>query len=90
MTSPGLRGAAKIRYAIGRWVRARGELSADPHGGGGLHVARTLQGAKSLKQYLKKKYGVEARVFACKIGEIIDITPGKIKTTKVKIVREVI
>jgi len=89
MTSPGLLGAKRIGYRLGSRVKAKGLRSANPHGGGKLHVARTEQDARGLAGYLRRAYKIKARIFLCEIGAVIDITSGKITTDRVRLLKEV-
>jgi hypothetical protein len=55
--------------------------------GGGIWVTGTLSNAIKLKKYFEKRYG-KARVFECEIGDVLYKNSYRIKTDKIKLIRE--
>lgn len=56
---------------------------------GGIWCAINLSNAKSLKRYFEKKYA-PARIFSCEIGNILFENLYRIKTDKVKLIKEIL
>ena len=82
LTNVGLLNAPQIQYVFGRWIRPREPLSSHARKGGGLWVAPTLSVARQYVRYLRKKHGITARVFKCRIGKILYRSSCRIKTDK--------
>ncbi|KKW23045.1 MAG: hypothetical protein UY67_C0029G0005 [Candidatus Kaiserbacteria bacterium GW2011_GWA2_52_12] len=80
LSSVGLLGATRKQYHFGVWNKPDEILSNHPRKGGGLWVAPTKSGARSLQRYIMRKYGISTRLFRCKIGAILHQTSCRIKT----------
>ena len=79
-----------IQYAIGQWTYPLEPISDDPDKGGGLWANPKKSDAFQLVKYVQKRYGQQARVFLCLIGEIL-CSPSsyRVKTDKVMLLEEV-
>lgn len=89
MKSVGLLGARPLKYRHSKWTRPLEPLSDHPRKGGGLWAVKKLSHARQIKKYLKKKHGINARIFHCRIGKIIYQSSYRIKTDKVMLLAEV-
>ncbi len=88
LTSVGLLGAAKLQYKVGEWVYPLEPLSDHPRRGGGLWVIRKRGAAFRMRRYLLDNHNLRARVFSCRIGDIILETSYRLKTDKVMLLDE--
>ncbi len=75
-----LLGAPHMKYVFNEWNRPKEPISPHPRKGGGLWVAPTKSAARGIQRYMKKKYGIETRIFSCKIDGIIHATSCRVKT----------
>lgn len=77
-----------MEFTVGEW-----KLEPYPTEGkidfGGIWVTANLGGAKTLKKYMSKKYRKDCRIFEVEIGDILYQNSYRIKTNKVKLLREV-
>ncbi|HKM19828.1 MAG TPA: hypothetical protein VJY47_01245 [Candidatus Dojkabacteria bacterium] len=92
LESLGLRDNPNIlQYSVGEWYSLPPEGIEDGKGDwGGIWLARTLSGAKSLKRYMEEKHGVGTRIFKSAIGEILFCNSGRVKTNAICMVEEII
>ncbi len=90
LTSLGLLGAVSIRYKIGRWVKPKEPLSNHPRKGGGLWVVKKLSDARGVEKYMLKKHRIIARIFQCDIGIILYESSYRLKTSKIRINKEIV
>lgn len=97
MKSLGLRKNPNIMtFEFDKWKKEKPQnIDRTANDFGGIWVAQSLSGAKSLIKYLKKKATKEGRpdlnhcrVFEVEIGEILYQNSYRVKTDKVKFVRE--
>ena len=56
---------------------------------GGIWCCEKLSSAKTLKKYFEKRYGT-ARVFECEVGNILFQNSYRTKTSKIKLIKEII
>ena len=73
-----------MQYKFNVWNKPLEPISNHPRKGGGLWVTPTLSIAKSYVKYLNKKHGITARVFKCKIDDIMFQSSCRIKTNKLR------
>ena len=83
LTSVGLLGAPQKQYYFGVWNKPDEILSNHPRKGGGLWITPKKSDAKSFQSYVLRKYGIETRIFRCKIGKILYKTSCRIKTDSI-------
>lgn len=97
MKSLGLRRNPNIMtFEVGKWIYEKPENNdRTSNDFGGIWVAQSLSGAKSLIKYLKKKAIKEnkpelnnCRLFEVEIGEILYQNSYRVKTDKVKFIKE--
>ncbi|MBD3195136.1 MAG: hypothetical protein GF317_08785 [Candidatus Lokiarchaeota archaeon] len=97
LKSLGLRKNPNIMvFPIGEWIfEPKNRINRSNADLGGIWVAQTLSGAKGLIKYMKKKALKEnkpefnnVRLFECEIGEILYENSYRVKTTKVKLIKE--
>lgn len=98
MKSLGLRKNPNVMtFPINKWIyEPKDRISYDDSDLGGIWVAQTLSGAKGLLKYLKKKSIKEnnpdiakARIFEVEIGNILYQNSYRVKTDKVKFLKEI-
>jgi len=100
LRSLGLRNNPTImKFPIGRWIYEPNPQEGDGGWGGtgGIWTAQTLYGARGLKKYMDKKAIKEndnslkgCRLFEVEIGKILYQNTYRLKTDKVKLIREVL
>lgn len=88
MKSLGLRKNPNIiTYELNKWklepTPAKGSIDS-----GGIWCCEKLSSAKTLKKYFEKRYGI-AKVFECEIGEVLFENSYRIKTSKIKLIKEI-
>lgn len=91
LQSLGLRKNPNIMtFPVNKWVyEPSSRIDYSKADLGGIWVAQTLSGAKGLVKYMKKKYSNDVRLFECEIGNILYQNSYRVKTDKVKIIREI-
>lgn len=98
MKSLGLRRNPNIMtFELGKWKKENlKNIDRSSNDFGGIWVARSLSGAKSLVKYLKKKaikenkpYLNNCRLFEVEIGEVLYENSYRVKTDKVKFINEI-
>lgn len=89
LTSLGLRGARRIRYRVGKWVKPAEPLSPGLWNGGGLWVVKHRGDIKKVRKHMMETYGVTIRAFRCEIGEVLNETSYRVKTDKVRLTEEI-
>ncbi len=82
LTSVGLLGATRMQYHFNVWNKPLEPLSDHPRKGGGLWIVKRKCDARAIKKYLRRKHGIVARIFACRIGKILFETSYRTKTDK--------
>lgn len=82
LSSLQLLGAPRMVYRPGQWNTPQEPISEHPRKGGGLWTTPTLSAAKSVRRYMRSKYGIETRIFLCKIGRILHQTSCRVKTDR--------
>lgn len=80
LTSVGLLKATRMQYCFNAWNRPLEPISNHPRKGGGLWVVKNKGDAKKVRKYLLDKRGIIARIFRCRIGQIIYETSYRAKT----------
>lgn len=97
MKSLGLRKNPNIMtFELNVWMKEKPEnINRSANDFGGIWVAQSLSGARSLIKYLKKKAMKEnrpelnnCRIFEVEIGEILYQNSYRVKTDKVKFIKE--
>ena len=79
-----------IKYPIDKWYfLSQEEIRKNSDDFGGIWVARTLSGAKNLRRYMQEKYSKETRIFIAALDEILYFNDYRIKTSGLKMVKEV-
>ena len=75
-----------MHFPIGEWV-----IEPEPLGGnydyGGIWCTATLSNAKKLQKYFAR-YG-NSRIFTCEIGEVLYENSYRVKTNRVKLIKEI-
>lgn len=89
LTSLGLRGARRIKYRVGKWVKPLEPPSPGLWNGGGLWVVKNKSGLKRIQKHMMTTYGVAIRAFRCDIGGVLDETSYRVKTDKVRLTEEI-
>jgi len=91
MKSLGLRNNPNIiQYPINQWVYLKKEdLQEGARDWGGIWVAKTLSGAKKLRNYMAKKYSHQTRIFKSDIDKILYANSYRIKTNGIKLLEEI-
>lgn len=91
MESLGLRKNPNIlTYPINRWYRLSSkQLKKGSDDWGGIWVAKTLSGAKTLKKYMKEKYDKNVKIYKSLLGGILYMNSYRIKTNAIKLIEEI-
>lgn len=90
MKSLGLRKNLNVMlFPIGVWKCEPLELQPNNKDWGGIWCCQKLSAARALKKYFESKYG-KARIFECEIGEVLYENSYRLKTDKVKLIKEVV
>ena len=88
LRSLGLRNNPTIlRYPIRRWIRSP-LIKKGVSDGGGIWVARNLVFARKIRKYMEDKYGKKVRIFQCLIGNVLYQNLYRVKTDRVKLLKE--
>jgi hypothetical protein len=88
MESLGLRKNPNIIwYRMGEWFMDP-VMHADNSNDGGIWCCEKLSAARALKRYYEKRYG-KSRIFECEIGIILYQNSYRIKTNRIKLIREI-
>lgn len=89
LQSLGLRRNPNIMtFPVDEWVyEPKGRIDYSKADLGGIWVAQTLSGAKGLVRYMKKK-NVPVKFFECEIGNILYENSYRVKTDKVKLMKQ--
>jgi len=89
MRSLGLRkNPSIIVFPIGVWIKEPRPLEYNNKDWGGIWCCEKLSAARALKRYYESRYG-KARIFECKIGEVVFQNNYRTKTDKVKLIKEI-
>ena len=86
MTSVGLARAIPIQYYLGKWSYP--DRVSDSKIRDGLWVGRHKGFINWLRRYVRTTRGYEIRVFECAIGRTLYETCNRIKTDKIKLLKE--
>ena len=86
MTSVGLARAVPILYRLNEWVYP--DKVSNSKIRDGLWVGKHKGFIGWLRRYVRTTRGYEIRVFECEIGNILYQTSNRIKTDKVKLVKD--
>jgi hypothetical protein len=79
-----------IKYPINEWYALPPDrVERGKNDFGGIWVARTLGGARSLRDYMQEKYAKETRIFKATLGEILYHNGYRIKTDRIKMFEEI-
>ena len=77
-----------LTFPVHRWVKSP-TVSVGKADQGGVWVAQGLSQAKSLAKYMKKKYNQETKIYETEVGKILYQNSYRLKTTKVKLIKEI-
>lgn len=77
-----------IWYRMGEWFVEPNPMSGKQDGGG-IWCCEKLSAARALKRYYEKRYG-KARIFECKIGNILFQNSYRTKTDRIKLIEEIL
>jgi len=88
MESIGLNRASIVQYNLGVWAYPD-KVSSSPIRDG-LWVGKNRGFINWLKRYNLKRYNRRIRVFECEIGTVLYETCNRIKTDRVKLIKEII
>jgi len=83
MSNLQLLGAPRMEYRFDEWNRPLDKISSRHIKAGGLWVSPSLTDAKGQRRYMSKTYGVDTRIFRCRIGRVLYRPRCRIKTDKV-------
>lgn len=90
MKSLGLGGNTNIlTYKLGEW-KVRENPIAGECGGGGIWAALSLPGAKKIRYYVGKRYGMGTRIFRARANGELHRTSCRIKVRAILLEEEVV
>lgn len=79
-----------LTFPINKWYKLnRKDIVLGASDWGGIWVAKKLSGARTLKKYMFEKYNKKTRIFETEIGEVLYCNSYRIKTNKVKLIKEI-
>lgn len=87
LKSVGLARAIPIQYKLNQWAYPDKVSSSKVRDG--LWVGKHKSFISWLRRYVLETRGYQIRVFECEIGTVLYETSNRIKTDKVKLIREV-
>jgi hypothetical protein len=77
-----------LTFPVHRWVKSP-TVSVGKTDQGGVWVAQGLSQARGLSRYMLKKYNQETKIYETQIGKILYENSYRVKTTKVKLIKEI-
>lgn len=92
MRSLGLRKNPNIiQYSLNRKIELKSEdIVPGKDDFGGIWVCSKLSNAKTLKKYMLRKHGVNARIFEAQIGNILYENSYRTKTDSIILTKEIV
>jgi hypothetical protein len=77
-----------MKFFINKWMHEPNP-NESKQDSGGIWCCEKLSAARGLKKYFEKKYG-KAKIFECETGIVLFQNNYRIKTDKVKLIKEII
>jgi len=92
LKSLGLRGNTNIhQYPINEWYHLPNEqIKEGDDDLGGIWLARIPSNAMKLKNYMKKEYGIETRIFKSAVDDILFVNSYRLKTNAIMMLEEML
>lgn len=79
-----------LTYEINKWYAlSENKIKEGCEDWGGIWVARTLSSAKGLRNYMKKEYSKQTRIFKTALDKILYFNSYRVKTNAVLMFEEI-